>query len=110
MNIKQISLLIVSFFLSNNINLLAQGYNFTDVKRIEVTSVKDQNRSGTCWSFSGLAFLEAEMIRKGINDIPDLSAMYVVRNCYFDKAVKHVRLHGHLNFGGGGAFHDVTYV
>lgn len=36
--------------------------------------------------------------------------MFVVRNCYSDKAVKYVRVQGSLNFGGGGAFHDVTYV
>jgi len=87
-----------------------EGYKLTDVKRLPVTSVKDQNRSGTCWSFSGLAFFEAEMIRLGKKDVPDLSTMFVVRNCYSDKAVKYVRMHGSLNFGGGGAFHDDTYV
>lgn len=86
------------------------GYQFTDVKRLQVTTVKDQNRSGTCWSFSGLAFLEAEMIRMGKKDAPDLSPMFIVRNCYYDKAIKYVRMQGNLNFGGGGAFHDVTYV
>lgn len=87
-----------------------EGYKFTDIKRLPVTSIKNQNRSGTCWSFSGLAFLEAEMIRMGKKNVPDLSTMFVVRNCYMDKAVKYVRLQGNLNFGGGGAFHDVIYV
>ena len=104
-------MLLLAVFLLNSFNLTAQdGYKFTDVKRLKVTSVKDQHRSGTCWSFSGLAFLEAEMIRIGKKNIPDLSEMFIVRNCYYDKAIKHVRLHGNLNFGGGGAFHDVTYV
>jgi len=111
MKIKNINLLLLSVFLISNLNLTAQdGYKFTDTKRLKVTSVKDQHRSGTCWSFSGLAFLEAEMIRKGVTDVPDLSAMYVVRHCYYDKSIKHVRLHGNLNLGGGGAFHDVIYV
>ncbi len=111
MKIKNINLLLLSIFLISSLNLTAQdGYKFTDTKRLKVTSVKDQHRSGTCWSFSGLAFLEAEMIRKGVTDVPDLSEMYIVRNCYYDKAVKHVRLHGNLNLGGGGAFHDVTYI
>lgn len=86
------------------------NYKFTDIKRLATTSVKDQHRSGTCWSFSGISFIESEMIRLGKEDIPDLSEMFVVRHCYADKARKTVRLHGNLNFGPGGAFLDVMYV
>lgn len=86
-----------------------KGYQFTSVKEIPCTSVKDQFRSGTCWSFSGLAFLEAEMLRLGKPAV-DLSEMFVVYHAYSDKALKYVRLHGSLNFGAGGAFHDVTNV
>lgn len=108
---KNTYLLALITFLFSSLNIVAQeGYKFTDIKKLPVTSVKDQHRSGTCWSFSGLAFLEAEMIRMGKKDVANLSEMFVVRNCYYDKGIKHVRLHGALNFGGGGAFHDVTYV
>lgn len=86
-----------------------ESYQFTDIKRLPATSVKDQHRSGTCWAFSGLSFIESEMIRMGKPEV-DLSEMFVVYNCYSDKAVKHVRMNGKFNFGGGGAFHDVTYV
>jgi len=86
-----------------------KGYQFTAVKEIPCTPVKDQYRSGTCWSFSGLGFLEAEMLRLGKPAV-DLSEMFVVYHAYSDKAVKYVRLHGSLNFGAGGAFHDVTNV
>jgi len=98
-------------FLLNTTGLKAQdeGYQFEDIKRLPTTSVKDQNRSGTCWSFSALSFLESELMRMG-KDKMDLSEMFVVKHCYADKAKKHVRLHGNLNFAGGGAFHDVTYV
>lgn len=85
------------------------GYQFTAVKEIPCTPVKDQYRSGTCWSFSGLGFLEAEMLRLGKPTV-DLSEMFVVYHSYSDKATKYVRLHGSLNFGAGGAFHDVTNV
>jgi len=102
--------LVFALLFAYSFSLAQETYEFTDVKRLPVTTVKDQYRSGTCWSFSGLAFLEAEMLRMGKKDVPDLSPMFVVRNCYADKAVKYVRLHGSLNFGGGGAFHDVTYV
>ncbi len=86
-----------------------KGYQFTSIKEIPVTSVKDQYRSGTCWSFSGLGFLEAEMLRLGKPEV-DLSEMFVVYHAYSDKAVKYVRLHGNLSFSAGGAFHDVTNV
>lgn len=86
-----------------------KGYHFTLIKEIPCTPVEDQGRSGTCWSFSGLGFLEAEMLRLGKPAV-DLSEMFVVYHSYSDKAVKYVRLHGSLNFGAGGAFHDVTNV
>ncbi|HZK94816.1 MAG TPA: C1 family peptidase [Prolixibacteraceae bacterium] len=86
-----------------------KGYQFTSINEIPCTPVKDQGRSGTCWSFSGLGFLEAEMLRMG-KPAADLSEMFIVYHAYSDKAVKYVRLHGSLNFGAGGAFHDVTNV
>lgn len=42
-----------------------EGYIFTDIKVLPVTSVKDQNAAGTCWCYSGLAFFEAELLRMG---------------------------------------------
>ncbi len=86
-----------------------KGFQFTTVKELPVTPVKDQYQSGTCWSFSGLGFLECEMLRLGKPEV-DLSEMFVVWHTYSDKATKHVRLHGSLNFAAGGAFHDVTNV
>jgi len=86
-----------------------EGYQFTEITRLPDTSVKNQYRSGTCWAFSGLSFIESEMIRMGKSE-SDLSEMFVVYNTYSDRATKHVRLGGKLNFGPGGAFHDVTNV
>ena len=86
-----------------------KGYQFTTIHEIPTTSVKDQYHSGTCWSFSGLGLLEAEMLRLGKPEV-DLSEMFVVWHTYSKKAIKHVRLHGNLNFSAGGAFHDVTNV
>ena len=86
-----------------------KGYQFTDIKRLPATSVKDQARAGTCWSWSGVSFFESEMIRMGKEPI-DLSAMYIVRHAYSDKATKFVRLHGSMNFAVGGAFCDVMHV
>ena len=37
---------------------------FTVVKQIPITSIKDQNRSGTCWDYSTLSYFEAEILKK----------------------------------------------
>lgn len=83
------------------------GYEFTDEIVLPVTSVKDQYNTGTCWSFSGLSFLESEMLRLGKPEV-NLSEMFIVWHSYSEKAIKNVRVHGNLNFSPGGAFHDVT--
>lgn len=85
------------------------GFKFTDVKVVKTTPIRDQNQSGTCWCFSTNSFLEEEMMRKGGKPV-DLSEMYVVRQCYLDKARKYVRMDGKVNFAQGGAAHDVPYV
>lgn len=84
-------------------------YEFTVVKENPVTSMKNQYRSGTCWCFSALSFVESELLRMG-KDTLDLSEMFVVGHSYYDRAVKYVRLDGHLNFGAGSSFGDVLHV
>lgn len=85
------------------------GYVFEDEILLPATPVKDQYRTGTCWSFSALSFLESEMLRLGKPEV-DLSEMFVVRLTYSEKAKKYIRLHGDQSFSAGGAFHDVTNV
>lgn len=85
------------------------GYKFTEVANVPVSPVKDQASSGTCWSFSGLGFLESELLKNGKGE-QDLAEMWIVRHTYFDKAVKYARMHGTINLGGGGATHDVFNV
>ena len=90
------------------------AYQFTTVKELPVTPVKNQYRSGTCWCFSSLSFIESEIIKaKNIKDTtsyPDLSEMFVVRNAYHDRAGKFVRLDGKLNMAAGSDFGDVIEV
>jgi aminopeptidase C len=89
-------------------------YKFTVVKENPITSVKNQNRSGTCWCFSTISFLESEVIRiKNIKDTaayPDLSEMFVISNSYKDRAVKFVRTDGHISFAAGSEAGDVFHV
>ena len=98
--------LFLSLLLSAGMIMAQNAYQFKVVKENAVTSVKNQSSTGTCWSFSGVAFLESELIRMGKGTF-DLSEMYIVRRNYEDKALKHARLHGNLNFAPGGSFADV---
>lgn len=82
------------------------GYKFKVIKENPITSIKNQASTSTCWSFSGVAFLESELLRMGKGTF-DLSEMYIVRRNYEDKANKYARLHGSLNFAPGGSFADV---
>ena len=89
-------------------------YKFTTDLENPVTSVKNQFRSGTCWVFSTLGFVESEVIR--INNIkdttayPDFSDMYVVYKSYLDRCEKYVRLDGNLTFAAGSEADDVLHI
>ena len=84
-------------------------FAFTTVKENKITPVKNQANSSTCWSFSGLAFFESELLRMGKPAV-DLSEMFVVHRSYTDKAEKYLRMNGTSNFAPGGSFYDDVYV
>ena len=85
-----------------------EGYQFTELKRMPATDVKSQDRSSTCWAWSGLSFFESEIARLG-KDTVSLSPMYIVWHTYNEKADRYVRLHGEMNFSPGGAHYDVQW-
>lgn len=85
-----------------------EGYHFAIIHEIPVTSVKNQHQSGTCWCYSGLAFLEAEMLRMGKGSY-DLSEMYLVSHTYNDRALASIRASGDVSFGQGGVFPNILY-
>ena len=109
MNIKFILSAAAAALIAANATAQTAEYEFTTIKENPVTSIKNQYRSGTCWCFSALSFIESEILRsKGIET--DLSEMFVVGKSYRDRAVKYVRLDGHLNFAAGSSFGDVLHV
>ena len=85
------------------------GYQFTVTKELKTNPVKDQSRSGTCWSFSTLSFIEDDLLRQGKPAV-DLSELFIVRNDYIEKAIKYVRMHGDIAFSAGGSAYDVLYI
>ena len=95
-------------------NIEFPEYKFTTIKENPITTVKNQHRSGTCWAYSSIGFVESEVIR--INNItdpalyPDFSEFFVVSHSYSDRADKFVMLDGNLTFSAGSQGEDVLDV
>ena len=81
-----------------------QGYKFTDVKRLEATSVKNQASTGTCWCFATVSFLESELLRMGKGEY-DLSEMFIVRQKYMNQLQDNYLRRGKGNIGQGSLSH-----
>ena len=96
-------------FLSAQEQQEPEGYKFTDVKRMPATCVKSQDRTSTCWAWSGISFFESEIARLG-KDTVSLAPMFVVWHTYDGKGDRYVRMHGETNFPPGGNHYDVQWV
>jgi aminopeptidase C len=79
---------------------------FTTIKENPITSIKDQNRSGTCWDYSTLSFFEAEIL-KATGKTYDLCESFVANKTYMERAIQVVRYHGDCQFSQGGSAEDV---
>ena len=82
---------------------------FTIVKENPITSVKDQNRSGTCWDYSTISFFEAEILKATGKEM-DLCESFVANKTYMERATQVVRYHGDCQFSQGGSAEDVLSV
>ena len=96
--------LLFIIFLSQ-LSLNAQSFDdFRIIYKIESSDLKDQQSSGTCWSFASTSFIETEAIR--LNHTPiSLSAMYYVAPTYLAKAEKFISTKGDSYFDAG----DLTF-
>ncbi|MGE0078567.1 MAG: aminopeptidase C [Bacteroidales bacterium] len=104
-------LLLTTVLLSIGIVSFAQeqGFQFNMVKEVKASPVKNQQRTGTCWSFATTSFIESELLRMG-KPLFDISEMFFARQAYTSKAIDYVRYQGHNNFSQGGQAHDVMDV
>ena len=84
-------------------------YEFKDIKVNPATSVKNQARTGTCWCFSTISFLESELLRMGKGEF-DLSEMYIVRQNYNRRMDDNTLRAGKGNIGEGSLAHMCTYA
>ncbi|MBR5653604.1 MAG: aminopeptidase [Prevotella sp.] len=82
---------------------------FTTVKEMPITSIKDQNRSGTCWAYSTLSFFESEILKK-TGKTYDLCEMFIANKDYMERAILTVRMHGDSQFSQGGSAEDVLDI
>ena len=79
---------------------------FTVIKENPITTIKDQNRSGTCWDYSTLSFFEAEIL-KATGKRYTLCEAFVANKTYMERAIQVVRYHGDCQFAQGGSSEDV---
>lgn len=101
-----VSVVLISLSLQSSAKKKPKGYKFKTIVDLPTTSMKDQHSSGTCWAFSGISFLESELIRMKKGEY-DISEMYLVKKAYHTKAEHFVRYHGKIAFSGGGESNDV---
>lgn len=74
------------------------------VHAVATTPLKDQQSSGTCWSFATTSFLETEAVRLGREPVV-LSPIYFVPPTYMQKAERFIESKGRSYFGAG----DLTF-
>lgn len=81
-------------------------YNIKPKHEVACSAIKDQQRTGTCWSFATSSFLESEVLRTKKMEV-DLSEMFSVYATYMDKAQNYLLRQGKANFSQGSLSHDV---
>lgn len=86
-----------------------KAYRFTVEKQLKTTPIKDQHRSGTCWAFATISFLESELLRMNKGEL-DLSEMFIVNRNYHLRAKDYVRFHGTKSFSAGAEGWDALQV
>jgi bleomycin hydrolase len=103
-------LILSAFILISTLSFAQEAeLTFETVYDLEYSAVKSQGRTGTCWSFSTISFLESEIYRKNKVWV-DLSEIYNARIIYPLKAKNYVSRQGNTQFGEGSLSPDGIYV
>lgn len=98
---------IIILILVTNLPFIVQCQTTNDfdvIVEVKSTALKDQQGSGTCWSFATTSFIEAEALRLG-KDSLTLSPMFYVTPAYLGKAEKFITTNGKSWFDAG----DLTF-
>jgi bleomycin hydrolase len=78
---------------------------FIPIKKQFSTSVKDQARTSTCWSFATVSMVESQTYKNRLGAY-DLSEMFIARNIYKEKAKNYILRQGKAQFSQGALAHD----
>lgn len=81
-----------------------ESRKFEVVEQVKSTPLKNQQSSGTCWSFATTSFIETEALRLG-KEAVSLSPIFYVTPTYLGKAEKYIERKGKSYFAGG----DLTF-
>lgn len=85
------------------------GFEFSNEIMLDHSEIKNQEMTGTCWSYSTTSFIESEYQRISGERI-DISEMFFVRKMYEQKAQNYVLRQGAAQFSQGGLNHDVLWA
>ncbi len=99
----------LTLFFATLFSALQGQYQFTPIYDLPCTTIKSQDRTGTCWSYATSSLIESEHLKVGGKSI-DLSEMFVVRKIYLDKARNYLLRQGKANFSQGSLSHDMLRV
>ena len=106
---KKIFTLTLAALLTCSVTFAQYEYKFTVVKENPATPVKNQAKTGTCWSYATNSFIESELIRKGKGE-HDLSEMYIVRKNYNRRVDDNYLRRGKGNISQGSLSHNYIYL
>jgi len=84
-------------------------YTFTTTVKHAATPVKNQAKTGTCWSFATTSFFESELLRMGKGEY-DLSEMHTVRYNYINRVKDNFLRGGKGNLGEGSLSHMLMKI
>jgi len=104
-----VAFLSLAFVLTINAQEKTSEYIFETIADLDATEIKSQGRTGTCWSFSTVSFIESEILRISGKTV-DLSEMFYARMVYPEKAKNFVGRQGKAQFSEGGLNHDVMKI
>lgn len=81
-------------------------YKFETLREHPITPVRSQDIDGAHWYYSGLSFIESEILKTTADEY-NLSELFLISNKYYDKAAQYVRSEGRAKITLSKSWEDV---